>query len=206
MKKEGPTDRLKKVRIQLNLTQQELADELGVSRSSIANYESGIDPISRKFARKLEKKYGISARWLLSGEEKDGAIDSTQEVAVVYSDQGGVDEIRISDMLQKTAEVLESKTIFRSALASNINAFYQAVKTEEPMRQLRDRMEAMELSLSSQMKEVVRRLECLEEENGVLKKELASREAQDQEDLEGLNPTLPPGDSPPSQGKLKRRS
>lgn len=50
----------------------------------------------------------------------------------------------MSDMLTKTAEVLESDTIYRTALASNINAFHQAVQGERLMVRMEQRLADLE--------------------------------------------------------------
>ncbi|MDD3814285.1 MAG: helix-turn-helix transcriptional regulator [Desulfocapsaceae bacterium] len=51
--------------------------------------------------------------------------------------------ISIKDMVSMTIEVLESKTVFRSALASSIRAFHDAVIKEEEMNSVRQEMKAM---------------------------------------------------------------
>lgn len=55
------------------------------------------------------------------------------------------EEWKMSDMLQMTAAVLESNTVYRSALASNVRAFYQAVKNEEEMHSILKKLEEMEI-------------------------------------------------------------
>lgn len=71
----------------------------------------------------------------------------------------------MSDMLTKTAEVLESETIYRTALASNINAFHQAVRSERTLARLEERMELLE-----------KRVEDLAGENAYLKQRLEQHE------------------------------
>ncbi|MFU2209537.1 helix-turn-helix domain-containing protein [Solidesulfovibrio sp. C21] len=78
------------------------------------------------------------------------------------------EEFRMSDMLTKTAEVLESDTIYRTALASNINAFHQAVRSERTLARLEERMAEWEAKADEMMK----RMEELERENRELKRRL----------------------------------
>jgi len=59
----------------------------------------------------------------------------------------------MSDMLTKTAEVLESETIYRTALASNINAFHQAVQGERLLTNLAERMELLEKQVAELQRE-----------------------------------------------------
>lgn len=58
------SERLKKVRKQLNLTQQNLADFLQCDRSIISDYENGITLILTSFAIQICNKYNISLDWL----------------------------------------------------------------------------------------------------------------------------------------------
>lgn len=62
--------------------------------------------------------------------------------------------ISIKEMVNMTIEVLESKTVFRSALASSVRAFHDAVMKEEEMdlvrqemKEMSERMERMEQML-----------------------------------------------------------
>jgi hypothetical protein len=58
------------------------------------------------------------------------------------------DETPISDMLVMTSKVLESNTVYRSALASNVRAFYQAVVQEDEMKSLSEKMELMQAQMA----------------------------------------------------------
>jgi len=51
--------------------------------------------------------------------------------------------ISIKEMVNMTIEVLESKTVFRSALASSVRAFHDAVIQEEEMDSVRQKMKEM---------------------------------------------------------------
>ena len=63
--------RLKGVRIQRNLTQEEFADEFGISVSALKKLESGENGISTKRLRQL-KTMNISSDFILFGDEPDG--------------------------------------------------------------------------------------------------------------------------------------
>jgi len=60
--------RLRQVRTILNLTQQELAEALGVTVTSIRRYEYGTTQISKKTAFALKGLFGVNPTWLLTGE------------------------------------------------------------------------------------------------------------------------------------------
>ena len=61
-------DRIKQIRKSNNLTQQEFASRLGVSRSGVASYESGErEPISAVIAL-ICREFGINEDWLRYGK------------------------------------------------------------------------------------------------------------------------------------------
>ena len=60
--------RIKELRKSLHLTQQKLADELGVSRSNIASYESGDNKISQAVITLICIKFNVNEHWLRTGE------------------------------------------------------------------------------------------------------------------------------------------
>ena len=63
----GSGDRFKQVRKQIGITQKDLAQILGVSPAYLSLIETNRQPMSEPIAMKLEKLFGVSARWLLFG-------------------------------------------------------------------------------------------------------------------------------------------
>ena len=64
-------------------------------------------------------------------------------------------EIPNSEMMYMTSVVLESSTVYRSALASNIRAFYQAVKGEQEVDDLRKEIMKLREDMA-ELKELMR--------------------------------------------------
>lgn len=62
-----------------------MSQDVGVSQQSWSNYEKGQNEPKASFLKKLVKEYGISARWLLTGEGEmwagDGPRAGAEEVA-----------------------------------------------------------------------------------------------------------------------------
>jgi transcriptional regulator with XRE-family HTH domain len=58
-------NRLRKARNRVGLTQDEVANKLGVTRSVIARYESGTNDPPTENIIKMAEMYGVSADWLL---------------------------------------------------------------------------------------------------------------------------------------------
>lgn len=88
---------------------------------------------------------------------------------------GGVparaENIKIPDMLNKTVDILESDTIFRTALYSNINAFHQALHADQNIKDMKAQMEDLKTSMKLQFAEMGERIRNLEKENAELKNE-----------------------------------
>lgn len=59
--------RLKELRVHLNLTQQEFADRIGVTRSNIAGYETGKRSPSDAAVSLICKEFGVNEIWLRTG-------------------------------------------------------------------------------------------------------------------------------------------
>lgn len=81
-------------------------------------------------------------------EKRDTQIKDTEG-------EGG----KISNLLTRAAEILESSSIFRQALAANINAFHQAIRSEEKIQSLQVRVDY----LDGQNKSLESRLAAVEE-------------------------------------------
>lgn len=61
-------ERIKKIRKELDLTQQEFADRLGVKRGSIANYEIGRNAPVDSIISLICREFDVSEEWLRNGE------------------------------------------------------------------------------------------------------------------------------------------
>lgn len=63
-------ERIKEMRKALNLTQQEFADQLGVTRNNIAGYETGKRNPSSAAISLICSKFNVNEQWLRTGEGK----------------------------------------------------------------------------------------------------------------------------------------
>ena len=61
-------ERLKKLRKALDLTQQEFADRIGVTRNSFANYETGRNTPIDAIIISICKEFNVNENWLRTGE------------------------------------------------------------------------------------------------------------------------------------------
>ncbi len=71
------SERLKAARAQSGKTQEEVAEQMGVTSHAVYYWESGRANPSHEHLVRLSEVYGVSVDWLLGGDEKQvpGEID-----------------------------------------------------------------------------------------------------------------------------------
>lgn len=60
-------DRIRKIRRDLDLTQQEFADRIGIKRNTIANYETGRNEPIDSVVSLICREFGVNEEWLRDG-------------------------------------------------------------------------------------------------------------------------------------------
>ena len=61
-------ERLKKLRKELDITQQEFADRIGISRGNIGAYEVGKNAISNAVISLICREFNVNEKWLRFGD------------------------------------------------------------------------------------------------------------------------------------------
>lgn len=80
-------ERMKELRKILGVTQQELADKLGLKRNTIATYEIGKASPSDRVISDLCNKYNVNEEWLRTGNgEMLKKVPDEDEVAIYVSE------------------------------------------------------------------------------------------------------------------------
>ena len=65
---EGPKDRIKAVRVAKGFTNQDdFADDIGIRRNKIKDFEAGRTRITQELAEKIHHKYGVNLNWFYNG-------------------------------------------------------------------------------------------------------------------------------------------
>lgn len=64
-------DRIKAIRKNLGITQQEMADRIGIKRNTIANYEIGRNVPIDAVISLICREFGVNEVWLRTGEGGD---------------------------------------------------------------------------------------------------------------------------------------
>lgn len=73
-------ERIKKIRQELNLTQQEFADRLGVKRGTIANYEIGRNEPVDSIISLICREFNVNEDWLRNGTGEMFAPEAADEL------------------------------------------------------------------------------------------------------------------------------
>jgi len=136
----------------------EVSLALGISPQAVADAKRK-RKIPRTWLRTIEEKYGVSREELCKPPERVRA-----QVVHPYGHQEIEEENEIpnSEMMYMTSVVLESSTVYRSALASNIRAFYQAVKGEGEMNDMRNEVVLMRKDIA-RLEELIRNISKTDE-------------------------------------------
>ena len=80
-------ERIKKIRTSANLTQQEFADRIGVSRGALANYEVNRNEPIDAVITLICREFNINEHWLRTGEgEMTRPVNRDAEIAAFMGD------------------------------------------------------------------------------------------------------------------------
>lgn len=131
------TDRMKVAAGAKN--QAQLARAIGIQPPSVSDAILKGKIPERWFEVMLEK-YGVTKDELCKPPEGARAMI---EHAYGHETEEEPETGPALDMVSMTIEILKSNTVYKTALASNIRAFHQAVKGEQEMDDLRGKVENM---------------------------------------------------------------
>lgn len=81
------SNRLKELRKQAGMTQEELSKEIGVIRKTVSNWERGFSRISPEYAERLAKYFQVSVGYLLSVSNDKESSRSDLESWITYNTQ-----------------------------------------------------------------------------------------------------------------------
>ena len=81
-------------------------------------------------------------------QQEHRQLEGIKEAGVEY---GGCENLKISDLVAKTIEILECESIYKAALASNINAFYYSIQTQNTLETMNKKVATMEKQMAELM-------------------------------------------------------
>ena len=157
---DGFLDRLQCLIDSLGVTQKKLGEKAKVDSGTISRWKSKTQktPPSTESILKIATAWDCSFEWLLTGkgemfaykpppgdqidfnfgskkppEETESRVDLSHEK----------ESFSMKEMVSMTMDILESDTVYRSALASNIRAFHKSVTMEEEVESVKKQLEGM---------------------------------------------------------------
>jgi len=130
--------------------QSQLADILGIKQPSVSGAIAK-GRIPESWFKIIINKFGVTKEDIKKQSE-DKAPETTQENVTS-------DDFRLDNMVSATVRVLQSDTVYRTALASNIRAFDKAVQQENDVEGLKEQMTLM-LEKMDSMQEQLNRRDC----------------------------------------------
>lgn len=138
-------DKLKIFREHLGKTQEEMSNAIGVSRRGWQTYEEGKSVPGGNVFQALSS-LGCNISWLYDDSLPICKSDQGTHTPPRSAAQGQdiTDAVNVQELLNMTAEVLVSDTVYRPALAANIKAFHRSIALEHDNHEFRKRIEKME--------------------------------------------------------------
>lgn len=113
--------RLKKLRLERKLTQEELGKIIHVSKVSISGYENGNRTPDTDTLQKLADFFGVTTDYLLG---RDKIKDKTKDQDTIQSE----DEIRIFEELKKYPLLFHDLTSNPEGIIKELNMLYKVKK------------------------------------------------------------------------------
>lgn len=83
-------NRLKQLRKEKGVTQQEVADEIGVTKRAYIYWENEESQIKTKKASQLADYFGVSEGYLLGYEPESEQVSNYQKIKICFSDGGEI--------------------------------------------------------------------------------------------------------------------
>lgn len=78
-------ERLKKLRLMRNKTQQDVADALGISRARYANYEQDRSSPDMGLLQKIANYFGVTLDYLISGDTPEAVSNQSQVAGAIQA-------------------------------------------------------------------------------------------------------------------------
>jgi hypothetical protein len=135
------------------INDEAIAAFYGVSESTVSSWRTR-NAINSKLIKAKANDENL-ANWFINGiKPPDYEPHIVAESQAPYSPK-----VKVSDLLHKTAVILESDTVYRIALTNNIEAFHHAITCEEALGLANKRIDKLE----GEMLEIKNRLPAVGE-------------------------------------------
>ena len=147
-------DRIRKIRRDLDLTQQEFADRIGIKRGAIANYEIGRNAPTDSVVSLICREFGVSEEWLRNGTGEMFAPDASGELEALVRryDLSNADQVLIE-------KYVNLKAGSRETIINFITDVVAALEDLEPNAKALSSDSASELDIDAEVEAYRQQLE-----------------------------------------------
>lgn len=147
-------DRIRKIRRDLDLTQQEFADRIGIKRGAIANYEIGRNAPTDSVVSLICREFGVSEEWLRNGTGEMFAPDASGELEALVKryDLSNADQVLIE-------KYINLKAGSRETIIDFITDVVAALEDLEPNAKALSSDSASELDIDAEVEAYRKQLE-----------------------------------------------
>jgi len=128
--------RLKELRKQKGLTQDELAREIGVSKITVLRWENEERQIKPEKAQQLADYFGVTEGYLLGYTNNRFGV--SQIVKAIEEKLSASDSALNKDVLESTMKIIELSYFLNMDLETLSNIYFYNLKRQTPMRVLSD--------------------------------------------------------------------
>ena len=161
-------ERIKKVRKELDLTQQKFADRLGMKQNTVATYEMNRTNPSDPAIKSICREFGISETWLRTGEGDMKAPGPEQSVDELIQEHGldNLDRQIILEFIKLKPEDREAVKRYVRNLAQHLPAVEQAAQPMTIEQEVDQEVERYRQQLLSEKKQASQALSAKEPDVG----------------------------------------
>jgi transcriptional regulator with XRE-family HTH domain len=125
-------NRFKQIREKLNLSQEEMGEAIGITRSGISNIESGKRSVSERHIKLLRSAYNINEHWLRTGKgEMFNPTNTSLDALAEAHNINGLTRAIIEGLITMRPEHQAAFIDLVSTVAAKVrNAEYEQVTAE----------------------------------------------------------------------------
>lgn len=121
------SDRVKKIRNHLDMTQQDFADRIGLRRNSLSQIETGTNGVTEQTIKAICREYNVNEEWLRTGEG-EMFMQTDDDILTAVTKEIGLDEFGVRALRAYLKLTPAGKAIMKDYILS-IAAEYAETKS-----------------------------------------------------------------------------
>lgn len=139
-------ERIKRVRRELGLTQQQFAERIGIKRNTLANYETGRNAPIDSVLSLICKEFNVSREYLTTGKGEPfvPVVENTLDLLIKEKGLSEGDRILIQKFLTLPPYVRKGILDYLKDVVAELNDIKEELPYEREARLLREQADAIE--------------------------------------------------------------